>query len=143
MTDNRIGVLDMIAADMKIDAAKFDGKPFNGRTVAEYFGNQGAAIAALANILSSILKEEQMKIYVIGNSLAPTTRRMEHIASNLNTKFNKAAKIEINSWAYKTGNKKTTYGLYMDNFRCTQHFVSWPDLITYYRKLMKGEISAN
>lgn len=43
-------VCEEIAADMEIDAREFDGKPFNGRTVAEYFGNQGAAIAALAKI---------------------------------------------------------------------------------------------
>ncbi len=44
-----------IAADMKRDAAEFDGKPFDGRTVAEYFGNQGAAIAALALIVEKLL----------------------------------------------------------------------------------------
>ena len=47
-----IEVLDMIIADMKADAEKFDGRPFNGKTVAEYFGNQGAAIAALARIVT-------------------------------------------------------------------------------------------
>ena len=44
-----------IAADMRADAAAFDGKPFNGRTVAEYFGNQGAAIAVLASIVEGML----------------------------------------------------------------------------------------
>lgn len=48
-----------IAADMAADATAFDGKPFDGRTVAEYFGNQGAAIAALANMLSVVLDEAQ------------------------------------------------------------------------------------
>lgn len=56
--DRRIKVLEMIAADMETDANSFDGRPFNGKTVAEYFGNQGAAIAALAGIMKSILKEE-------------------------------------------------------------------------------------
>ena len=52
MTDNeKIKVLKMISADMAHDASKFDSKPFNGKTVAEYFGNQGAAIAALADII--------------------------------------------------------------------------------------------
>lgn len=41
-------VMQTIADDMKSDAQAFDGKPFNGRTVAEYFGNQGAAINAIA-----------------------------------------------------------------------------------------------
>ena len=57
MSDKRIEILTMIADDMEKDATTFDGQPFNGRTVATYFGNQGAAIAALANILKSILEE--------------------------------------------------------------------------------------
>jgi len=48
-------VLKEIAEDMEHDASAFDGKPFNGRTVAEYFGNQGAAIAALAHIVDDII----------------------------------------------------------------------------------------
>ena len=55
--NKRSEVLEMIATDMKNDAAKFDGRPFNGKTVAEYFGNQGAAIAALADILKSSLEQ--------------------------------------------------------------------------------------
>jgi len=53
--DKAIKILETIAEDMKNDAADFDGKPFTGRIVAEYFGNQGAAIAALANIIKSTL----------------------------------------------------------------------------------------
>lgn len=39
--DKRIKVLEMIAKDMKDDAARFDGRPLNGKVVAEYFGCQG------------------------------------------------------------------------------------------------------
>ncbi len=56
--DKRIAVLEAIAQDMKNDARDFDGRPFNGKTVAEYFGNQGAAIAALANIVKSLLEDK-------------------------------------------------------------------------------------
>jgi hypothetical protein len=57
MNDKKIiEVLEMIAQDMKDDAKNFEGAPFNGRTVAEYFGNQGAAIAALANIVKSLIE---------------------------------------------------------------------------------------
>lgn len=60
MEDSRkIKVLKMIADDMKSDAKNFDGRPFNGKTVAEYFGNQGAAIASLAKIMQSILNERK------------------------------------------------------------------------------------
>lgn len=53
-----INTLELIAQDMKDDAANFDGKPFNGRTVGEYFGCQGAAIAALASIIKAIIEQE-------------------------------------------------------------------------------------
>lgn len=55
--DNRIKVLEEIALDVKNDAENFDGQPFNGKTVAEYFGNHGAAIDALSRIMVSILKQ--------------------------------------------------------------------------------------
>ena len=55
--EQRIKVLDMIAEDMKTDAARFNGQLFNGHTVAAYFGNQGAAIAALATIIKEVLNE--------------------------------------------------------------------------------------
>ncbi|MCK5613128.1 hypothetical protein KAR91_65245 [Candidatus Pacearchaeota archaeon] len=55
----RIKVLKMIAEDMKNDAKKLDGQPFNGKTVAKAFGHQGAAIAALADIIRSILEKEK------------------------------------------------------------------------------------
>lgn len=65
MDDNKkIKVLEMIADDMKNDAVKFDGQPFNGKTVATYFGNQGAAIAALANIIRSDLKRIKYDCWV-------------------------------------------------------------------------------
>jgi hypothetical protein len=53
-----INTLNMIAQHMEDDATNFDGKPFTGRTVAEYFGNQGAAISALAKIIKTILEQE-------------------------------------------------------------------------------------
>jgi len=52
-----ISLLEIIAQDMENDAAEFDGKPFTGKTVAEYNGNQGAAIAALADTIKLILEE--------------------------------------------------------------------------------------
>ncbi len=58
MDNKKIKILEEIAKDMENDAKEFDGRSFDGRTVAEYFGNQGAAIAALANIVKSIIAEE-------------------------------------------------------------------------------------
>lgn len=57
--DKRIDICTMIAADMKKDAEEFDGKPFDGKTVAQYFGYHGAAIASLADMLKSILEEKE------------------------------------------------------------------------------------
>ena len=52
-----IEVLDMIMTDVKNDAEKFDGQPFNGRTVAEYLGNHGAAIVMLAAIIKATITD--------------------------------------------------------------------------------------
>ena len=50
-----------IAQDMANDAKHFDGMLFTGKTVAEYFGNQGAAIAALANIIALHLDASEVR----------------------------------------------------------------------------------
>ena len=57
--DQMSAVLIMITTDMKNDAKEFDGKPFTGKTVAEYFGNQGAAIAALAKIIKEVINARE------------------------------------------------------------------------------------
>jgi hypothetical protein len=49
--------LQAIADDMEADAKAFDGRPFDGRTVAEYFGNQGAAIRALALAVKKLFED--------------------------------------------------------------------------------------
>ena len=54
---NIIKVLEMISADMQNDASDFEGRPFSGRNVAEYFGNQGAAISTLADIVKEIVEK--------------------------------------------------------------------------------------
>ena len=56
-----IETLEMIAQDMKNDAKNFDGKPFTGRTVAEYLGNVGAAVATLANIVKLLVESHPDK----------------------------------------------------------------------------------
>ena len=59
MSKSPIEVLRMIEEDMQKDAQRFDGQPFTGRTVAEYMGNQGAAISALARIVRLILEHAE------------------------------------------------------------------------------------
>lgn len=50
-------VAQAIATDAEQDVNRFEGQPFTGRTVAEYFGCQAAAIAALAKIVDRILEQ--------------------------------------------------------------------------------------
>lgn len=59
MTDTKrlIEICEQVAEDSKNDATNFDGQPFTGKTVATYLGYQGAAIAALANIIKTILED--------------------------------------------------------------------------------------
>lgn len=54
-----IDTLGMVAKDMENDAREFDGKPFTGKTVGEYFGKHGAAIAALAGIMKAMLDDNR------------------------------------------------------------------------------------
>lgn len=59
MDNNRlIKICEQVAADVENDAKEFDGKPFTGKTVAEYFGNHGAAIAALSDVLKELLENK-------------------------------------------------------------------------------------
>ena len=48
-------ICEQVRFDMENDAKEFDGKPFDGKTVASYFGYQGAAITALAEVLKNII----------------------------------------------------------------------------------------
>jgi len=52
-------VLYKIAKDMEDDATNFDGRPFDGRTVAQYFGYQAAAISVLAKFLKEHIEKEE------------------------------------------------------------------------------------
>lgn len=54
-----IKVMNMVAEDVENDARNFDGKPFDGKTVAVYFGNHGAAIKAVALAIKEILEDSQ------------------------------------------------------------------------------------
>lgn len=53
-----IKVMKMVAEDVKNDATNFDGQPFNGKTMATYMGNHGAAIKAVADAVIAILEEQ-------------------------------------------------------------------------------------
>ncbi|KKL17015.1 hypothetical protein LCGC14_2489790 [marine sediment metagenome] len=55
--EKMIEVMNMVVEDMRNDACAFDGKPFTGKTMAEYMGNHGAAIAAIAGAVIAILEE--------------------------------------------------------------------------------------
>lgn len=44
-----------IAKDVENDAKEFDGKPFTGKTMAEYMGYHGAAIKALSHVIEQVL----------------------------------------------------------------------------------------
>lgn len=57
--NDKIKVLELIINDRAEDVIRFGGKPFNGEIVAEYFASQGAAIAALANIVKSVIEAQK------------------------------------------------------------------------------------
>lgn len=53
----QLEVVGMIIDDAESDANKLDGRPFNGKEVAEIFGETLALIQALGKIVKSILEE--------------------------------------------------------------------------------------
>ena len=57
MNDKRRNVLRDIVKDAKADIDRYEGMPFTGRTVAMIHGEQNAMIAALANIMETLLPE--------------------------------------------------------------------------------------
>lgn len=54
-------VLQMIIDDMEADVKHFDGKPFNGRTLAEIHGTLAATVRALAVIMKAHIEQEEGK----------------------------------------------------------------------------------
>lgn len=50
--------MQMIADDTESDVRAFDGKPFSGSTVAEYFGVIGAQVQSLALSMKELIDDE-------------------------------------------------------------------------------------
>lgn len=50
-----------VADDCARDVQKMDGAPFNGRTVAEAFGNVNAMVAVVARAVGSLAEEMAMR----------------------------------------------------------------------------------
>lgn len=51
-----IEICEQVAIDVENDVTEFEGKPFNGKTVATIYGYQAAAIKALADVLKEVIK---------------------------------------------------------------------------------------
>ena len=56
----KIEVLKMISEDAKNDARYYEGRPFSGREVAEYFGKMGAMVATLARLIGHIVIDNDL-----------------------------------------------------------------------------------
>jgi hypothetical protein len=48
---------EQVAYDVENDAKEFDGRSFDGKTVATYFGYHGAAIKALSEVIKNIIED--------------------------------------------------------------------------------------
>jgi dephospho-CoA kinase len=55
--EHHLDVLKMIVKDTEEDVTKFEGAPFNGKTLGELHGNLSASVQAIANILHAHIKE--------------------------------------------------------------------------------------
>jgi len=61
----RMDVVRMIIADCEADVEKREGQPFNGETVAAYFGETLAMVQALAKVVESMLTEEEAIVAMV------------------------------------------------------------------------------
>lgn len=52
-----IKICEQVAFDTENDAKGFDGKSFDGKTVAQYFGYHGAAIKALSDVVKTFIED--------------------------------------------------------------------------------------
>jgi len=55
--EQKLKILALIKEGIEKDMSNFEGKPMNGKNVSILFGQQGAAIDALANIITNLIKE--------------------------------------------------------------------------------------
>jgi hypothetical protein len=53
--DELVNICKMIADDAEADVIRYEGAPFDGKTVAAYQGEQNAMIAALAHVIQEML----------------------------------------------------------------------------------------
>ena len=60
--DKIIKVMEIVMKDTQDDLSNFEGKEFNGKNVSTLFGNQGAAICAIAIAVKTILEEEKPNV---------------------------------------------------------------------------------
>jgi len=78
-TKRMLEVLEMIIADVENDVSNFEGKPFNGKIVAEYFGNQAAAIQALAKIVKADIESRITPHEPDSATCGECGNKMEHV----------------------------------------------------------------
>lgn len=78
--DRRRWVLEEIARDAEADVHRFEGRPFTGKTVAEYMACQAAAIVALAEVVATLLPPETPD-----RECGPGTRKEESMTESENT----------------------------------------------------------
>ena len=57
--DRMLHVLDEMQKDVEHDVRAFEGRPFNGRNVSEWLGNQAACIATLAKMMRTVLEQTE------------------------------------------------------------------------------------
>lgn len=71
MSDRRVWICQEIVRDMERDVRAFDGRPLDGRTVAEIHATLAAAISALAGVVESLLPQDDRPDAVSGVPIPP------------------------------------------------------------------------
>ena len=58
LKEKLVNVCTQVSTDIENDVNELEGKPFNGKTIATYFGYQSAAIKALSDVLKRLIEQQ-------------------------------------------------------------------------------------
>jgi len=84
-----------------------------------------------------------MKLKRVNNSKKPTTEQMLRMAENLQRLYKEPCHIETGAWCFSNSSTQIHYDLYIQHFKSTEHFKTWPELMKFYRELIKEGLNGS
>ena len=80
----------------------------------------------------------KIKLKRVNDSKEPTTEQMLRMAENLQRLYRKSCHITAGAWYFYSNVTEIQYDLYIGFITGeTRHFETWPELMKFYRELIK------